>query len=165
MFLRSETVSQRTLTGLRIRMSFSEDRTSELWRNFRMRLAEFVDPAETELFSVRIYDRGTLFDRVSPDMKFDKWAAIEMRGSAVPEGLEMITLPEGDYAVFSHRGLPSTAPQTFRYIYSQWLPSSGSVVDDKPHFEILPKGWEPTDPNAEETIWLPIKPSSQGENL
>lgn len=46
----------------------------------------------------------------------------------------------------------------FRYIFGTWLPASGYVLDDRPHFEVLGPGYRPDDPEAEEDIFIPIRP-------
>jgi AraC family transcriptional regulator len=63
-------------------------------------------------------------------------------------------LPGGLFAVFSHKGPDSSI---FQYIYTQWLPQSGYVLDNRPHFEKLPSGYIPGHPDSEEEIYIPIR--------
>jgi AraC family transcriptional regulator len=77
--------------------------------------------------------------------------------SDVPHEMETCSLQGGKYAVFTHHGPASAAPKTMQYIFGQWLPRSVYSLDNREHFEILPEGYSPVDPNASEEIWVPIK--------
>jgi AraC family transcriptional regulator len=74
----------------------------------------------------------------------------------IPEGMETLTIPGGMYAVFHYKGL-STDTSIFEYIFKTWLPSSGYVLDDRPHFERLGEKYKNGDPNSEEDIFIPVK--------
>ncbi len=140
-------------------MSFADDKTFELWRGFMPRRGEIPNAVGTDLYSVQVYD-GMDFDTFNPAMKFEKWAAIEVTDfSAIPDGMERITLPGGLYACFLHKGAASTeGPKTFRHIFGTWLPKSGYVLDNRPYFEVLGKKYKNEDPESEEDIWIPVKP-------
>ena len=142
------------LAGVGRRMSFVNDLTSEIWREFRSREAEIRHRADTNSYSVKTYDPGYSFDSFDPGAEFGKWAA-----AAVTEqdgAFESIEIPNGKYAVFAHTGTHLEAPRTFGYIFRDWLPASQYELDERPHFEVLPEGYNPLDPNAEEEIWIPI---------
>lgn len=150
--------AERRLAGLKARMSFVDDRTSELWRTFRSRESEISDRIGMNSFSVKVYDLYYSFSNFDPAAEFDKWAAAEIRNTgAVPVQFAETTIPKGEYAVFIHRGTPADAPRTFGYIFGTWLPNSEFVIDQRPHFEVLPAGYDPFDPEAEEEIWIPVK--------
>ncbi len=71
-------------------------------------------------------------------------------------GMESYELEGGLYAVFTHLG-PATDLSTVMYIFQDWLPLSDYVLDDREHFEVLPQGYKPTDPNAREEFWIPVR--------
>ena len=143
------------LAGVHRRTSFVNDRTSELWREFRAREGEIEGRVGGESYSVKVYDSAYSFSEFDPASEFDKWAAAEV--SLRPDGLDRLDIPAGKYAVFVHTGPAAEAPRTFGYIFGQWLPNSEYELDTRPHFEVLPKGYDPFDPNAEEEIWIPIR--------
>lgn len=143
------------LAGVRRRMSFANDKTSELWREFREREAEIQHRVGGESYSVKVFGYGYSFSDFEPAVEFDKWAAAEV--SEAVEGFEKLEIPSGKYAVFIHKGTPAGAPKTFSYIFTEWLPGSGYELDERPHFEVLPTGYSPFDPEAEEEIWVPIR--------
>lgn len=146
------------LIGSRIRMSFLNDRTSELWCGFRVVRPTIAGRIGGESYSVKVYDASYAFAAFNPSSEFDKWAAVAVSGDAdVTDGMETLTLPAGKYAEFVHTGPAEAAPKTFTYIFGEWLPASEFELDLRPHFEILPEGFDPFDENAEERVLIPIR--------
>lgn len=143
------------LAGVCRRTSIVKDRTSELWREFRSREGEIKNRVGDEAYSVRVYDDSYSFSQFDPAAEFDKWAGAEVNGPC--DGFRTLEIPSGNYAVFVHTGTAAAAPLTFGYIFGEWLPRSGYILDGRPHFEVLPPGYNPFDAEAREEIWLPIK--------
>ncbi len=147
---------EKKLIGKRLVMSLSSDKTPELWRNFMPRKKEIPNAMGSEVYSLRVYPPAYNFEMMEPSATFEKWAAMQVSEyTVIPEGLERLIVPEGLYAVFQYKG-SSTDPTIFRYIYGEWLPSSGYRVDNRPHFEVLGEKYKNADPESEEEIWLPI---------
>jgi AraC family transcriptional regulator len=144
------------LLGLCRRMSIADDQTSELWRAFRQKEPQISDGVGTESYSVRIYGAEYSFSEFDPNAAFDKWAAAEASGPK-NGGIEKLEIRPGLYAVFIHNGPASGAAATFGYIFTSWLPTSKFDLDLRPHFEILPGGYDPFDLNAKEEIWVPVR--------
>jgi AraC family transcriptional regulator len=143
------------LVGVRRRTSFVNDLTSELWREFRSREASIEGRVGSESYSVKVYDPGYSFANFDPAAEFKKWAAAEVAQQA--DGFETLAIPPGKYAVFIHKGTAMDAPRTFSEIFVEWLPNSHHALDQRPHFEVLPRDYDPFDPNSEEEIWIPIR--------
>jgi AraC family transcriptional regulator len=155
---RIATIAEKKLVGKRMTMSFSDNKTFELWRSFMPRRKEIQNSIGTELYSVQVYDR---MDFGNPDLQkeFEKWATVEATDfKTVPSGMETMTLPGGLYAVFPYKGAATAAQKTFQHIFNTWLPNSDFSLDNRPHFEILGKRYKHEDPNSEEDICIPIKP-------
>jgi AraC family transcriptional regulator len=147
------------LIGSRIRMSFLNDRTSELWRGFRVVRPAITGRIGGESYSVKVYDASYSFSSFDPSAEFDKWAAVAVSDDAeVPDDLGSLIIPAGKYAEFTHVGPASAASRTFGYIFAEWLPASEFEPDLRPHFEILPEGYDPFDEKAEEKVLIPIRP-------
>lgn len=90
---------------------------------------------------------------------FEYWIGC-MSDKACPEGLEEMTIPSSSWAVFevigSMRPLPNPMQETWKRIYSEWLPSSGYEHAMLPEIEYYSAG----DMLAEDyrsEIWIPIK--------
>ena len=137
-------------------MSFAEYRIGELWKSFLPRHKEIAQPISNELISMVIYS-PTHFANFHPKNEFERWAALEVGDfEQVPSEMETFTLSSGTYAVFHYKGL-STDNSIFQYIFGSWLPNSGYLLDDRPHFEVLGEKYKNNDPNSEEEIWIPIR--------
>jgi len=153
---RIEVLGELKLVGLRMTMSISANKTRELWQNFIRRRKDISNTVGSTLYSIQLYDER-YFKTFNPHSSFEKLAAIEVTNfDAVPAEMEAFTLPSGLYAVFLHKGAGATAPTTFNYIFSTWLPDSEYVLDNRPHFEVLGENYKNDDPESEEEIWIPI---------
>lgn len=154
---RIEIFAGKKLVGKSVRMSLAENKTSSLWNWLMPRRKEIVNIDGADLYSVEQYDPG-YFKRFDPVTEFTKWAAIPVTDlDSVPEGMEPLTIPEGLYAVFIHRGPASDGPRTYQYIYGTWLPQSDYQLDDRPHFALMGEKYRNNDPDSEEEIWVPVR--------
>jgi uncharacterized glyoxalase superfamily protein PhnB/predicted transcriptional regulator YdeE len=141
-------------------MSFSDNKTGELWKGFMLRRKEIKNHIGTSLYSIQLY-APRFFSNSSPDTEFEKWAAIEVTDfKSVPDQLETFTLERGLYAVFLYHGTENDAADTFRYILGEWIRDSDYDLDNRPHFEILGGKYKNESPDSEEELWIPIKPKS-----
>jgi AraC family transcriptional regulator len=151
-----ETIGQKKLIGKRLFMSFSENRTGELWRSFMPERKLIKNVLGSELYSMQIYS-SLFFEKFDPEEQFEKWAAVEVFDfDFVPANMEAFTLPGGLYAVFLYKGATNVGAGAFQYIIGTWLPASGYVLDVRPHFEILGEKYKNNDPESEEEIWIPV---------
>lgn len=150
-------VAARRVVGKKLKMSFSEDKTADLWQSFMPSVDKVKNRRGNELFSIQFYPRD-FFENLNPRRQFEKMAAVHVFNfDSVPDGMETFELPGGLYALFEYKGKASEASDTFRYIFSEWLPESGYILDDRPHFEILGEKYKKEDPDSEEEIWIPVK--------
>jgi AraC family transcriptional regulator len=155
---RIETFKETKLIGKRLSMSFEKDKTIELWKSFSPRRKEINNAVNSELYSVIIYPDTHFLEKLNSAREYEKWAAIEVSDfDSVPEGMEKLIIPKGQYAVFHYKGKPSEAQETFRFIYGIWLPNSDYKMDDRPYFAIMGEKYKGDAPESEEDFWIPIK--------
>lgn len=155
---RIETLPLTKLIGQNITMSFSNDRTVELWRGFSPQRKEIKNTVGRHLYSVEIYPNTSFFRKFDPTQEFQKWAAVAIgHFDQIPDNMETLVIPEGTYAVFHYRGKPSDAMPTFRYIYGKWLPNSAYEMDDRPYFALMGEKYKGEHPESEEEFWVPIR--------
>lgn len=155
---RIEILPEKKLAGQQLEMTFNQDKTFQLWRNFMPRRKEITNQIGDQLFAIQVYGPGMSFETFHPDEPFVKCATVEVSDfNSIPEGMEPFTLPGGLYAVFLHKGSSADAPKTFGYIFGTWLPASEYVADQRPHFEILGEKYKRDDDSSEEEVWIPIK--------
>jgi len=154
---RFEIISQKTFVGMRVQMSFTNNKTFKLWNSFMPRRKEIENTKGSELYSIEVYN-SHFFEQFNPKNEFNKWAAVEVTDcSNLPNEMETLTIPQGLYAVFIHKGSASTGSKTYHYIFENWLPKSEYTVDCRPHFAIMGDKYKHEDPSSEEEIWIPIK--------
>jgi len=148
-------IEPKKLLGVCLEMSLAENRTGELWRSFMPSMKEIETRVGSNLYSLQVYDED-YFQQFDPLREFEKWALAEvMNFSVIPDEMEPFELPGGLYAVFQHKGMGT---EIFQYIFSEWLPKSGYLLDNRPHFEILGEKYRQGSPDSEEEIWIPVKP-------
>jgi len=153
---RIERLEERKLIGYNLRMSLTNNKTDQLWRQFGPRIREIQNRVTEDKISMQIYD-SSYYANFSPDNEFEKWATVEVESfNSIPNEMKSFILQEGMYAVFDYKG-SSSDNSIFQYIFWKWLPKSPYQIDDRPHFEILGKNYKNNDPNSEEEIWIPIK--------
>lgn len=147
-------IEPKKLLGICLEMSLVENRTGELWLNFMPRMKEIETRVGNNLYSLQIYDED-YFQRFDPSREFEKWALTEVKNfSQIPDEMEPFELPGGLYAVFQHKGMGT---EIFQNIFTEWLPNSGYLLDNRPHFELLGDKYKQGSPDSEEEIWIPVK--------
>lgn len=159
-----EVVDRVTVVGIHRPMSFAAPSMRELWQAFRPRAGDVGNRASDDFVSMRIYDRPV---GAAPrlESRFEQWAAVEVEAAGeLPEGMDTHTLAGGHYAVFTYRGRADAFAGAARYIYGEWLPTSGYELADREFFEVLPPSYRPDDPDASETVWIPIQERGTGRS-
>lgn len=147
-------IEPKTLIGISMTMSLQDDTTAALWRSFMLQKKAIPSLADCDYYSLQIYP-ADYFVSFEAGRTFEKYALIEKQeGSVYPANWTDFNLLGGIYAIFQHRS-PDT--RIFEEIYTQWLPQSGYVLDNRPHFEKMPSGYIPGHPDSEEDIYIPIR--------
>lgn len=156
MTLRIEELKEKQLIGQNIKMCLIDDKTNQLWGQFAPRIKEIHNKTSEDKISVQIYP-AHYFRQFKPNNKFEKWAAVEVENFAkIPNNMKSFVLKGGLYAVFDYQG-SSSDNSIFQYIFSEWLPNSEYLIDNRPHFEVLGVKYKNNNQNSEEEIWIPIK--------
>ncbi|TFF39156.1 GyrI-like domain-containing protein [Mucilaginibacter psychrotolerans] len=153
---RFETLPAKLFCGIRMSMSYVDNKTGQLWRRFMLRRMEISQAIGTELYSMEVYP-ATFFENFNPEAIFEKWAAVEVaEPNDAPADMEILNIPAGLYAVFTHYGPAANGPETYRYIFTEWLPASGYRVAHRPHFAVMGEKYKSDSADSEEEIWIPI---------
>lgn len=147
------------MVGLSTRMSLTENKNVALWQSFgplRKTVPNVIDKGS---YSIQIYHHNFATEPFLPTTVFTKWAGVGViETQVVPEGLETMVLEEGKWAVFVYKGITQDFGDFAQYIYGSWLPTSGYILDDRPHFEYMAEDYLGSDnPEAQEEVWIPIK--------
>ena len=151
------TISPKILIGLSRQMSIVNEQTKQLWQEFGPARKNIEHIIGTDSYSVEIYP-ADYFQQFDPAKVFEKWAALEVSElESIPEGMQKLIIPKGEYAVFTYQGAAAGAPGFYQYIYGEWIPTSDYDLDDRPHFAVMGQNYDPLDPDSEEKIWIPVK--------
>ena len=157
MIPRTETINEKKLVGKRMTMSYADYRIGELWGSFMPRRKEITNTLTNDLISLVVYAPNHFID-FKPTNQFERWATVEVEDfNKLPDEMETYNLSNGLYAVFNYKGMSSGASAFFQYIYTEWVPNSEYILDDRAHFEVLGEKYKNNDPSSEEEIWIPIK--------
>jgi AraC family transcriptional regulator len=152
-----KTLSEKKFIGKHLKMSFANNKTLELWRNFMPKRGEISNKIGTELYSIEIYSEN-FFAGFDPHKEFEKWAAVEVSEfDEIPDDLEIFTVPEGLYAVFIYKGKSSEAAGFYQTIFGNWLPNSEFILDARPHFAVMGEKYKNDSDDSEEEIRIPVK--------
>ena len=92
------------------------------------------------------------------DNCFSYWIAGLYKGGEVPEGLELFSFREGNWAVFSTKGaIPESLQALNTYVWQEWFPKDGKEhhADGTATIEVYSAG-DPKSPDYESGIWVPL---------
>lgn len=143
----------KTLAGKQQRMNLVHNQTGLLWQRFMQQRTQLT-AVDNLLYSLQLYP-ADYFRAFNPTNEFIKWALAEVNDAInLPEGVESFHLQGGLYAVFDHKG---SGTEIFQRIFTEWLPQSGYMLDNRPHFEVLGEKYKNNSADSEEEIWIPVK--------
>ena len=149
--------TEKKLIGCKQNMNYVAYNPVPLWQSFMPIKKEILNSVSTDLFSVQQFP-DDFWTHFNPEKVFEKWAAIEVTNfDDIPDNMHTLVIPNGWYAVFDYKGDGSDAPAFFESIFSNWIPNSDYVVDNRPHFEILGVKYKKGHPDSEEEVWIPIR--------
>lgn len=127
----------------------------KLWDDYFARQKEIINRAKP-------YDLGVCMpvsnemQKSHPDECF-YLACTEVKDLAhVPLGMVTRTIPAGEYAVFTHKGLLSKLDHTMNYIYGSWLPKSGRKLREAPDLELYDQRFSANSEQSEFDIYIPL---------
>lgn len=150
-------LTKKSFVGKSLKMSFADNKTFELWREFMPRRNEIRNKVGSELYSIEIYPEK-FFENFAPEKEFEKWAAVEVADfENVPGEMETMISSEGLYAVFLYKGKSSEAAKFYQDIFGNWLPNSEFVLETRPHFAVMGERYKNDSADSEEEIWIPVK--------
>ncbi|MCA0132761.1 GyrI-like domain-containing protein [Winogradskyella alexanderae] len=147
-----ETVDKKYVIGMQSSMHHGEmQQIIALWKQFMPNKYKIDNNVGQELIALQYY--ANFNDTRQP---YDIMACTEVTDlKNIPDGLVGFTIPKGEYAVFVLKG--TDAGGLYRKILSEWLPTSGCVIDDRPHFQVMGKKYINGSEKSEEDFYIPIK--------
>lgn len=154
---RIETITQKKLIGHNIEMSLISNKTQELFSEFMPQKKHIPNTINNDVFEVMVYS-SNYFKLFNPTHNFTKWATVEVKSFIdCPDHMHTLTLDASLYAVFTYKGLSKDFGSFMQYVFTEWLPKSLYILDDRPHFNILGENYKNNHPDSEEEVYIPIK--------
>lgn len=130
--------------------------TGQLARQFMPRLREITNRKNDYSLSLQKY-KNFNFNDFTPQTNFEKWIGVEVEDlESIPEGMLSLVINPGNYLVFDFKGSIQDFIAFWQELHSNLLPNSVFTLDNRPHFERLPKSYSPMNSENEEEIWVPI---------
>ncbi|CAN5664797.1 hypothetical protein BH10BAC5_BH10BAC5_28750 [soil metagenome] len=126
-----------------------------LWDKFIPRMSEIKNVSE----------RGNSFGVYSPigetdyEKQFDYIACLEVNEiEDIPNNMVSVEIPEGKYAVFTHRGSVKNMMEMDDYIFKKWMKETELKVDeDRYDFELYNENFKGEADDSEIYFYIPIK--------
>ena len=154
---RFEQKSTMRIAGLRLRLDDkAAQKIPELWQQLAPHLGKVSSQVGNADYGlcIRVDDSNSCFDYLAGMEIGDR--------SGVPTEWSEVTLPEQQYAVFTHHQHVSQLRQTIHNIFDQWLLASGYVHaaggPGMVHFiERYGDTFNPQTGNGDIELWLPVK--------
>ena len=89
---------------------------------------------------------------------FTYWIAGLYKGGDVPEGLELFTFPESDWAIFSAKGpIPQSLQALNTQVWNEWAPNIRQMYEIGTSSIEIYSAMNPQSPDYKCGIWMPIK--------
>jgi predicted transcriptional regulator YdeE len=128
----------------------SEGNIPQLWERFIPREDEIQGKSEPTV------SYGLCISSANGD--FTYVAGFESSEEKVPQGMIEISVPEQQYAVFTHTGKVSLISETFEMIYSKWLPLNNLEPAKEINFELYDERFiTPDHDDTQLDLYIPIK--------
>ncbi len=113
--------------------------------------ARRIGICESDRTSVQVSGDGTI--------SFLEFVGIEVdECRRLPDGMIKKTIPDGRYAVFTHKGKVADLLKTYDYIWGSWILSSRETLDEREDFEVYDERFlGADDPQSQIDIYIPVK--------
>ena len=132
----------------------------DLWREFSKRQHEIVsakDNMKSYGICEPVEENVENLDLEEPN-NFKYLAGVEVEDkNNLPEGMSVWEVTHSKYAIFTHIGTVEELGDTYKGIYSKWLPESGYEAVYEYDFELYDKDFKPNQKESKMYIYVPVK--------
>ena len=144
-----------TVVGKTCHFTMKNNVIPRLWDEFGKYRGAIPHAIHKAAYGVCFYQS---MEDAKDDITFTYLAGFEVsKVDSLPGGMTARTLPACDYAIFEHKGSLDTLQETYTYIFSQWLPSSGYTVVKQDDFELYGDRFKYGEADSVMEIWIPVK--------
>ena len=140
-----------TIVGMKYEGKNENDEILELWPRFMQN----VDKIENRVNEVEYFGYDTWTEKINETGEFIYYAAAEVGGEGqVPEGMDVISIPASEYAVFTLEN--KNVHNAVQEVFKKWLPESGYKLSGNYDFEYYDENFRPDDENAKIYFYIPV---------
>lgn len=148
------------VAGLRGETTLRDNRLRELWDKANSLYRQIPNriPGGRAFGICEACTENTLYT-MNADILFTEVAGMEVSSfEGLTEPFVQKVIPEGRYAVFTHRGTLRMLPQTFDYIWGTWFTTTKEELDWREDFELYDERFLGYDhPNSEVDLYIPVR--------
>ena len=144
-----------TVVGLKCRTRMQDNVIPQLWDDFNKVCAGIPHTVtDRTAYGICYFEEGD----DPAGASFSYLAGVEVdNADDIPAGMEALVIPAQDYAVFEHRGALDGLHQTYRKIYSEWLPANSLERVGTLDFELYDWRFRWGQPDSVLEVWLPVR--------
>jgi len=152
-----EIVSMKALTLIGFEKDFDDENMAEI-PSMWMKLMQVENQIKNRANNTEAWGASYNMDYSGDSFSFTYFAGYEVTDTeTVPEGMVAHVAPASKYAKFSHFGPLENLSQTYTYIYSHWLPTSGYKEGNGNELEMYNQKFNPNGEGSEMFIFVPIQ--------
>ncbi len=152
-----EIVSMKDLTLIGFEKNFDANNMTEI-PSMWMKLMQVESQIKNRANNTEAWGASYNMDSGGDSFSFTYFAGYEVTDTKiVPEGMVVHVAPASKYAKFSHFGPLENLSQTYTYIYSHWLPTSGYKTGNGNELEMYNQKFNPNGEGSEMFIFVPIQ--------
>lgn len=126
---------------------------SALWGSYSKRAAE-IDPKASEVTGYGVF-YNTPAQAELGETCYMACAAVTGE-TRVPAGMEKLTVPGGQFAMLTHKGILTDLPRAFEKLF-RWIADSPYKSINAPGYELYDERFDPSSPVCEIDIFIPVK--------
>jgi len=148
------------VAGIRGETTLRDNRLRELWNSANSLYRQIPNrvPGGRSFGICEACAENTLYT-MNEDILFTEVAGTEVSSfDGLTEPFVQKVIPEGRYAVFTHRGTLRMLPQTFDYIWGTWFLNTKEELDWREDFELYDERFLGYDhPDSEVDLYIPVR--------
>lgn len=147
---------ERKIIGLKCTTTLKNNTIGKLWEDFLKIFTEIPNKSnERVCLGICLPMESSEYDDQTP---FDYIAGSPVTSFAdVPEGMIAHTISKGKYTSFIHKGSLENLPETYDYIYGEWLNKSEYIYENRDQLEWYDLLFKYGEQDSELEILIPIK--------
>jgi len=129
-----------------------------LWKSFLKRTHEIKEPKPGVALGIYLAEHPQI--KKSPDDTYIYVAGLPVFGpTTIPTGMVSITIPKGQYAVFTHKGNLDTVIDSIDYIWGTWIPKNLEHYQhvNGPDFELYDSRFDLSNRFGEIDQYVPVQ--------